>query len=104
MTSCSVKQAKISNVTNYIEVVDNGITETYETILVKVISEELYYVGDFKTTKSELEKTLLNYYKTTYKKHISISANTNVKVRGIVFVMTIANKYKIKSTLVKSNQ
>ena len=78
----------------------SGSKTTQSKSLAVSITKNLdYYVDNQKVEKSQLESYILNKVKGLEKPSIVLRSEESVELKDVVFVMDIANRNKIKSTL-----
>ena len=76
-----------------------GKTTQSKSIAVSVTKDLEYYVDRKKVPKAQLETYLLKELKGVEKPSILVRAEESVQMKDFVYIMDIANRNKIKSTL-----
>ncbi len=79
-----------------------GKTTQSKSLAVSITKDLTFYVDSEKVKKSHLENYILNKIGTLEKPSIVLRSDENVSVKELVYVMDIANRNKIKSTLAVS--
>lgn len=79
-----------------------GKTTQSKSLAVSITKDLIFYVDSEKVKKSHLENYILNKIGTLEKPSIVLRSDENVSVKELVYVMDIANRNKIKSTLAVS--
>jgi|TARA_B110000014_G_C20104140_1_gene580274 biopolymer transport protein ExbD len=76
-----------------------GKTTQSKSLSVSITKDLDYYVDSEKVAKNKLESYILNKIGDLEKPSIVLRAEENIALKDFVFVMDIANRNKIKSTL-----
>ncbi|MDC3388078.1 biopolymer transporter ExbD [Flavobacteriaceae bacterium] len=76
-----------------------GKTTQSKSLSVSITKDLIYYVDSEKVAKNDLETYILNKIGDLEKPSIVLRAEETVELKDFVFVMDIANRNKIKSTL-----
>lgn len=76
-----------------------GKTTQSKSLSVSITKDLTYYVDNKKVEKERLEAYILDKIGTLEKPSIVLRAEETVELKDFVFVMDIANRNKIKSTL-----
>ena len=79
-----------------------GKTTQSKSLSVSITKDLIYYVDSEKVAKNDLETYILNKIGDLEKPSIVLRAEETVELKDFVFVMDIANRNKIKSTLAVS--
>jgi len=76
-----------------------GKTTQSKSLSVSITKDLAYYVDNKKVDKSQLESYIVDQVKNLEKPSIVLRSEESVELKDVVFVMDIANRNKIKSTL-----
>ena len=91
--------------TNALDIVlpkSSSKTTQSKSLAVTITKNLDYHVDGDKVTKEQLEQTILNKIGNLEKPSIVVRAEESVAIKDFVYVMDIANRNKIKSTLAVS--
>ena len=91
--------------TNALDIVlpkSSSKTTQSKSLAVTITKDLDYHVDGDKVTKEQLEQTILNKIGNLEKPSIVVRAEESVAIKDFVYVMDIANRNKIKSTLAVS--
>ena len=79
-------------------------TTQSKSLSVSITKDLAYYVDNKKVDKSQLESYIVDQVKNLEKPSIVLRSEESVELKDVVFVMDIANRNKIKSTLAVRSQ
>ena len=91
--------------TNALDIVlpkSSSKTTQSKSLAVTITKDLNYHVDGDQVTKEQLEQTILNKIGNLEKPSIVVRAEESVAIKDFVYVMDIANRNKIKSTLAVS--